>query len=202
MMGLRPPYVLMPYSASGIHAEYYCSKYPDEIEGLILLDATPSVEAVAREWGWTSDEIIEARVELESYIPPTEEEIEAAIERDLDDYIQLGYTKEELTEIYNTPNCRRTILAQELQAPDNMREVMALEIPKAIPILAICSALAEIEDDSLRTEWFNRHKEHMSRLGAERIKSVTIKGSKHGNISCHPDYLKIICKEVDAFLIK
>jgi len=41
---LKPPYVLMPYSCSGIYAEYYAHKYPDEIEAIIMLDCTSTAE--------------------------------------------------------------------------------------------------------------------------------------------------------------
>jgi len=43
MAGLQPPYVLMPFSCSGIYSEYYAAKYPSEIAGLILLDTTATV---------------------------------------------------------------------------------------------------------------------------------------------------------------
>jgi len=43
-LGLKPPYVLMPYSASGIYCEYYAAKYPEEVEALILLDTTSSAQ--------------------------------------------------------------------------------------------------------------------------------------------------------------
>ena len=44
MVGLNPPYILMPYSCSGIYSEYYAAKYPYEIEGIIMLDCTSTVE--------------------------------------------------------------------------------------------------------------------------------------------------------------
>ena len=195
---INPPYLLMPYSASGIYAEYYSSKYPEEIEGLILLDATPSVETVAQEWSYTNDEIEEDKLEIESFIPPSEDDIKKAIEASLADYIQDGYTKEEVIEIYTTPNHKHTILAQDIAYSSNIHEVMNLLIPKDIPILAFYSSLERIGNDE-KFKWAKRRKEHIDRLG-ERVKFMIIEGSTHGDISCHPDYRKIICKEIDEFL--
>ena len=197
--GLVPPYVLMPYSASGIHAEYYAAMHPEEVAGLILLDATPSVAAVVREWEWTSHDMQELKREMATYVPPTEDDIKEAIEEDLPGYLKYGYTREELEEIYTTPNHKLTILAQDLSASDNMRDVMTLHIPKSIPVFAIYSDLADA-DDAERAKWFARRKEHMARLG-DHMRHVTIEGSTHGNITCHPEYRRAVSQEVNTFLL-
>jgi pimeloyl-ACP methyl ester carboxylesterase len=36
---LQPPYILVAHSWSGINARYFANEYPDEIAGLILMDA-------------------------------------------------------------------------------------------------------------------------------------------------------------------
>lgn len=36
--GIEPPYILMPHSISGIYSEYYATKHPEEVKGLILLN--------------------------------------------------------------------------------------------------------------------------------------------------------------------
>lgn len=38
--GVPAPYVLMPHSIGGLYATYWVSKYPDEIEGVVILDGT------------------------------------------------------------------------------------------------------------------------------------------------------------------
>lgn len=37
-VGLKPPYILMPHSVSGIYSMYYANKYPSEIEAIVGLD--------------------------------------------------------------------------------------------------------------------------------------------------------------------
>ena len=37
-LSLKPPYILMPHSMSGIYSLYYADKYPDEVESIIGID--------------------------------------------------------------------------------------------------------------------------------------------------------------------
>ena len=38
--GIPPPYVLVGHSLGGLHMQYFARQYPDEIEGLLLVDST------------------------------------------------------------------------------------------------------------------------------------------------------------------
>ena len=38
--GIAPPYILLPHSIGGVYANYWSSKYPDEIEGIVIFDGT------------------------------------------------------------------------------------------------------------------------------------------------------------------
>lgn len=38
--GIRPPYVLVGHSLGGLYMQYFARQYPDEIEGLLLVDST------------------------------------------------------------------------------------------------------------------------------------------------------------------
>lgn len=37
-LDIKPPYILMPHSMSGLYSLYYVDKYPDEVEGIIGID--------------------------------------------------------------------------------------------------------------------------------------------------------------------
>ena len=52
--GIKPPYVLMGHSVGGMYASYWASKYPDEIEGVVMLDG--SVCTDPSYWEDTEDE--------------------------------------------------------------------------------------------------------------------------------------------------
>ena len=38
--GIQPPYVLVGHSLGGLHMQYFARQYPDEVEGLLLVDST------------------------------------------------------------------------------------------------------------------------------------------------------------------
>ena len=42
--GIEPPYVLMPHSLGGVYATYWESVYPDEIEGVFMIDTSQLYE--------------------------------------------------------------------------------------------------------------------------------------------------------------
>jgi pimeloyl-ACP methyl ester carboxylesterase len=199
MAGMKPPYALMPYSASGIYAEYYAAKYPDEIAGLILLDSTPTVEAFAELWTYTEEEIEELKTALvqaeSSEETPLDEE---ALNKLIAEFLSHGYTLEELEDIDEVPNHQDTLIAQYVALSGNIREVLTMPIPKHIPILLFSSSLVELDDDE-RVEHENYREDHMTRLG-DKAKLVVIEGSNHLNITYHRDYLDIISKEVEVFL--
>jgi len=198
LSGLEPPYVLMPYSASGIYAEYYASKYPNEIAGLILLDSTPTVEEFAQMWSYTKEEITEATTALNHAEPETLPD-EETINKIYAEFLSHGYTLEELEDIDEVPNHLDTLIAQDIALAGNMQEVLTMPIPKHIPILAFTSSLIELEDDDERIKYEKFRKDHMKRLG-EKAKLVIVKESTHLNIAYHCDYLNIISEEVDEFL--
>lgn len=186
LSGLNPPYVIMPYSASGIYAEYYAAKYPNEIDGLILLDGSETTESIAKEWHYTEEMIKEAYGELEAT-------------DDIPKYREWGYTEEEIHEMVGVPNHLRTELAQDIALSANVYEVLTMPIPKNIPILVFNSEMVGLGEDERAINEQHR-KDHIARLGGNVKKRVVIKGSKHTDIAYHHDYRKIICQEIDVFL--
>ena len=194
---LIPPYVLMPYSASGVYCEYYASKYPEEIAGLILLDSTPTVEDFASTFILTNEEIDEMKSALES-VKVSKEEIEND-EEGVAELMRHGYTKEEIIETLIMPNHVDTLIAQWVALTENILEAMTMPISKEIPILALTSDIREL----LEGNELDKHEKylngHIDRLG-EHTKYVMIKGSTHSDIYYHRDYCKVISKEVDEFL--
>ena len=198
-VGLKPPYILMPYSISGVYSEFYVAKYPGEVDGLILLDCTPTIEEFAKKWTYSEDEIEELKTALKSAenqeeAPLDEEEINDLIA----EYLEHGYTMEELEEFDEVPNHLDTLVAQDIALSDNIFEVLDMPIPKELPVLAFSSGLVELEDGE-RAEFEKYRKDHMARFG-ERSKLVIIDGSSHIDIAYHRDYLKIISREIEAFL--
>jgi len=198
MAGLQPPYVLMPFSCTGIYSEYYAAKYLSEVAGLILLDTTATVEGYARLF-------------VESENQPTEdfdtedtiEEVEPSYDEDelIAEYVEHGYTVEEIHEIIEmTSNLTHidTQTAQEKALSENIFEVSSMPIPKEVPILVFHADWAEDLDEEELREHKKYYSDHMHRLG-EHAKLVVIKGSTHDDIHYNSDGRKVICEEVEAF---
>jgi len=211
LAGLKPPYVLMPYSASGIYCEYYAAKYPEEVEALILLDSTPTVEAFAELLAFTEDDAAQMKSEYESFIMPTGEEYEEVSKAAIAEYVPHGYTEEEVEETNALLNHANTLIAQALTLSECVLEAMSMPIPKDIPILAFSSdtakELANLDGEEMDKAEIQRQiaaheqyrKDHMARLGGH-AKFVIVKDSTHGDIYYHRDYRDIICDEIDTFL--
>ena len=183
-----------------------------EIYGLILLDGSSAIEATAKEWTYTEEMIKEMYEELEAnkasgksheeFIKEAlmEQEYTAEdIEKVITEFIEHGYTLEELEEIDKVPNHDRTLLEQDIALSANIFEVLTMPIPKSIPVLAFHSGMADFDDDDERAEYEQYRKDHIARLG-ENVKCVVIEGSTHSDIAYHRDYLKIISNEIDKFL--
>jgi len=198
-VGLTPPYVLMPYSISGVYAEYYAAKFPKEVAGLILLDSTPTVEEFAKIWAYTEEDIEKAKAVIESGELPEDTPYDEDIVKEIyAEFMKHGYTMEELEEIDEIPNHLETLIAQEMAFSPNILEVSSMPFPGEIPVLALSGGLVELDDDE-RVKYEDFRKDHMARLG-DRAKLVIVEGSEHGNIYYHRDFRGIISKEIDEFL--
>lgn len=203
MAGLKPPYVLMPYSCSGIYSEYYAAKYPDEVEGLILLDSTSTAQDKEDMEELTEEKFEEVRellnkneMDIMNSTPEEWDKYYASEEYSefVEAFLSYGYTKEEADMIITTPNHTDTLITQGIALPENVKEVkeMNTQIADKIPTLVFSS---EPEGD----ECMKKIKDQLEKLGKVE-KHVIIEGSDHVNICTHIEHRDIICKEVDAFL--
>ena len=199
LAGLRPPYLLMPYSCAGIYCEYYAAKYPDEVEALTMLDCTSSAEEMEAASKEELEEMMntyhEALAAMEN-----EDYTDADIKEYYDEYLKYGYTTEELDEIITVPNHMETLIGQLAALPENVQEVMTMNFLSKIPVLAFGSEVgAGCEGDEIeqsRKELTQAHKLHIEKLGGHG-KLVMIEGSNHSDIYY---YSEIICREIDKFL--
>ncbi|MCL2854717.1 MAG: alpha/beta hydrolase [Defluviitaleaceae bacterium] len=189
MAGLQPPYTLLPYSCAGIYCEYYAAKHPEEVEALILLDTTPTVEEFAKKIVLSDKEEakylkIKPSKWQEKLIPLY---MKLAGKKQI--HIQAGYTYAELKAIHAVGNHMPTLVAQFKALPDNLREVAALDATIEVPIVVISS------DDAKKSE--EARKLHLERLG-NAAKHVVVEGSKHLDIYWKRDFRKIILQELEG----
>jgi len=110
------------------------------------------------------------------------------------EHVQNGYTIEEIKEISSptAPNDGDTLIAQYTALPDNVLEVVPMQIPREIPILVFSSA-----DKSGKLEM--HRKGHMAKLGRQ-AKLVMLDDSTHTDIYWRRVYREAICEEITEFL--
>lgn len=175
--GFKPPYILMPHSASGIYSEYYAAKFPEEVAAIIMLDTTSSSEIskmpaylrllykvlflVARFQQATCITRI-----LFKLVPETK-------------LLENGYSKKEIRDyrVFNYHVINNTMIKQNLFFMENIKEVNGLAFPKDLPVLKI------ISQDSLNSmakkdkkAGMEYQKKHLSRLG-EKVSYEVLEGT-------------------------
>lgn len=174
MAGMKPPYVLMPHSVSGVYSEYYAAKYPDEVSAIIMLDTTPTVKTESNLQSFLTDpktvKIIYGGLNpllqetglrriFSGLVPPAQK-------------VENGYTEKEISDnklfFYHVTN--DTILNQALSINDTINEVNSVVFPQEIPVLKLISSVSQkqIGEEIL--------KNHLNRLGAN-AESKIIDGS-------------------------
>lgn len=137
LAGFKPPYILMPHSASGIYSEYYATKYPDEISAIIMLDTTSSAVE-----GTNVPEFVYSFAKIQQSIGITRILNPFIASSILSINVDNGYTKQEIQDYTKYMNhvLNDTIVDQNIQFNKNILEVKKLEFPKTIPVLKIVAS--------------------------------------------------------------
>lgn len=172
MAGMKPPYVLMPHSASGIYSEYYAATYPDEISAIIMLDTTPTLQMenlqsfllepknVKLIYGFNTllQETGLSRI-IQGLVPSAQK-------------VENGYTEKEISDnkLFSYHVVNDTIINQALSLNDNVNEVNSVVFPHEIPVLKLISSVTQKQGG----EEFQIN--HLNRLGAN-AESKIIDGS-------------------------
>ena len=209
--GLKPPYALLPYSCSGLYAEYYAVTYPAEIKALLLLDTTPSIESWIEKLAMKEEHAEELRTDMqtaysEAKANPAAQWTAEESQEYFDMYTPFGYTQEDLISYEGVYNDIETLVSQALSLSECVKEVTALTIPTEIPILLIRSRTGELElmitDEKERKkaldDYHRDNAEYMKKLGKSAT-MTTIGHSSHGNIYY---FHKIIGEEIDKILLQ
>lgn len=162
--GFNAPYILMPHSGSGIYAEYYAAKYPDEVSTMIMLDTTssaktePQVPKFLLEFSKVQQTIGLSRI----FNPLIVSSMLSMIEKN-------GYTEREIadyTKLMNHVN-NDTIIDQTYRLNDNIREVMGMDFPNTIPVLMINAS------ETVKKVGEDYEQEHIKQLGGN-VETMTL----------------------------
>ncbi len=182
--GFKPPYMLIPHSASGIYSEYYAAKYPDEVSAILMLDTTSTAKPKGKNpprFVYTIAKLQQACgvTRLSSkLIPPMQKIDNGYIDIEIRDYKK--FTNHVLND---------TIIAQSLSTLENINEVSELAFPQDIPVLKLISSQSQ---KRVGTEYQTKH---LNRLGKNAVSKVV--NSSHFVYQTH---VKDILDETRALL--
>jgi len=176
--GIEPPYILMPHSISGIYSEYYASRYPEEIRGLVLLDSTPTTE-----FPMVFYNNAQSFLKLGKFVQDigfyrilmSLSSADSVINGSFSQLSEEDYTRRELEDYrkYRSYSLNSTVLIQQENILDCIEEVKAFDFPKEIPVLKIIAkeTLEFAEIDGVKYQM-----DHLKRIG-EHAESVVLDGS-------------------------
>jgi len=173
--GFAPPYVLMPHSASGIYCEYYATKYPDEVESIILMDSTSTssyeVQNAPKQPKWIyniakfQQKIGVMRLNA-CLIPETKKAENGYTQKGIDDY-----------KVFSCHVINDTWIDQASRLMDNIKEVSEMDFPHDIPVLKIIAS-DTIDNMAKRTkgDGMAYQERHLKRLG-ENVTYKTVEAT-------------------------
>lgn len=160
--GFKPPYILMPHSASGVYSEYYAAKYPEEISSIVMLDTT-STARIEKTPGYLKYIFSIAKFQKATGFMRLTGKL--APETKL---VENGYTEKEREDykIFLNHTINNTMIDQSLRLMDNVKEVNKISFPEDIPVLKIISKqsidkIAKKDKD----DGMGYQNEHLDRLG-------------------------------------
>lgn len=172
--GFNGPYILMPHSISGIYSEYYATKYPDEINGIILLDSTST--ALYAEMPKIVSVVLpiakfQQSVGMISFL--------ATVTTSSKDLLAKGYTEKEIEDLktFAAFSFNDTIINQIKNQMNYVKETIDLPFPKSVPVFKIISSQT-IKAKAPKTEMTGMayQQAHLKRLG-ENIPYKILEGS-------------------------
>jgi len=189
--GFKPPYILMPYSASGIYAEYYAAKYPQEVKALILLDTTSSAEKDTT----TPPRWVFGITKLQQATGFTRITNPLLLPKVVGITVENGYTEKDIKNILKFANhvYNETLINQNVSFPTCVDEVIEMDFPTSVPVLAIRA------DTYSKGKWPKYISDHMKKLG-KNAESTVIAGSSHASIYHNHKHRKSVCEAVEQFL--
>ncbi|GKV57005.1 hydrolase [Sporosarcina sp. NCCP-2222] len=162
---IKPPYVLMPHSVSGVYSEYYASNYPEEVSAIIMLDTSPTVKIESKMYSFVYDpkiiKILNGSLMLMQ---------ETGLSRIINGLVtstqtvENDYTEKEIRDhqLFSYHLFNKTINNQIRSSDDNINEVISTVFPSEVPVLKLISSYAQKEVENGE----ELQKDHLKRLGA------------------------------------
>ncbi|MDD3920074.1 MAG: alpha/beta hydrolase [Eubacteriales bacterium] len=186
--GFAAPYILMPHSGSGIYAEYYATKYPQEVSAIIMIDTTSSAEKST-----SVPKFVYSLGKVQQAIGLSRPLNAIIVKSTLGINDDNGYTQTEIADYTKFMNhyYNDTIADQIARLNENIEEVMGMDFPHSVPVLKLVAAKTA-QGKQTGEKYQNAH---MERLGSNAQWQV-IEGSHY----LYHGHVEEICNATNDFL--
>ncbi|MFJ7755868.1 alpha/beta fold hydrolase [Peribacillus muralis] len=190
--GIKPPYVLVPHSISGIEAIYWAQKYPKEVKAIVALDIGLPSQYIKHPVGLAEKTYMKASNVLTKLgfqrMIPTLAYNDAVLKKD---FLTLK-EKEIFKAISNKQGTNNDMEQEFLYSVKNSIKSISLPVPKTTPILFIDAYLDKNSEPAIAS--LKDYKSFAEQLDAYSV--IQIK-SKHSIYLYHPTE---IYKETQKFI--
>lgn len=166
MAGYKGPYVFMAHSMSGVYSEYYASKYPQEVKGILSLDSTPTSYIEMEMPGSLKSLLNVAKIQQAIGL----NSIFAIIGTNKKKLLSYGYTQKEIKDliVYAGFAMNDNSLEQIAYSTEFIKEANALSYPDSVPYFKIISQKTYgTKNFQIKASPDQYQKEHLARVGAE-----------------------------------
>ena len=186
--GFAAPYILMPHSGSGIYAEYYAEKYPEEISAIIMMDTTSSAETSI-----DPPKFVYSLGKVQQAIGISRPLNSVIVQSKLGINENNGYTQTEIDDYtkFMSHYYNDTIADQIARLNENIKEVMGMEFPRSVPVLKLVAS-ETAKGKQTGTAYQNAHIERLGPNAEWRI--------IEGNHYIYHGHVEEVCRATNDFL--
>lgn len=181
-VNLKPPYVLMPHSISGVYSLYYAKTYPDEVKGIIGIDQSmpnqsKSIPEQKKSMAAKTDEVFSKVfdfVGVTRIIART-----PAFDEYLNSLNASGYYSreqmEQIREMYSQHSLTNTVINEGDHIIPNSKQLYDVKYPENLPVLSFLSSEGVegynklVKDGKMDKGWEELHKEVITNPDIQKI---------------------------------
>lgn len=187
---LKPPYLLMPHSMSGVYSLYYAKNYPDEVKGIIGIDQSMSNQGkkIPEHKASFEDKLNETFLKATDFTG-----VSRIISKTpaFDEYINFlnarkFYSEEEIRQIremYSQHSISNAIINEGNHVISNNKQLYDVKYPETLPVLSFLSneSIKEMENAVKKGQydkgWKELHEEAITNPNIQKI--ICLDGSHY-----------------------
>lgn len=189
-VNLKPPYILMPHSISGVYSLYYAKTYPNEVKGIIGIDQSMpnQTKSNPKHKKLMATKTNEAFSKICDFVGVTRIITKTPA---FDEYLNLlnasgYYSKEQIQqirELYSQHSLSNAVINEGDHIIPNNKQLYDVKYPKNIPILSFLSSKSIedykelIKNGKVDKGWDKLHEEAITNSDIQKV--ICLNGSHY-----------------------